>query len=334
MLLLDFLESPLEEIVPIKERAQIIHLLQDSGVNTLETVGIEMDVLPTFLYPWLQESFKECRWFDISGDILKLRMIKSPYEIEQFRKAAHILNKGFVEIREIIREGMSELEIDGHLALIARREGHMGIMRMRGWNQEMTYAHVLSGENGATISFLNSPHGGSGNTPAMAQGAGFRKIRKDEPIGIDFGVGVNGYMGDRFRTYVIGELPGPLQGALACSEKIHYLLSQVAKPGGPCSELYALAEEEAARAGYEEFFMGHGEGQVKFIGHGIGLEIDEYPIFSPGMDLKLEEGMVIALEPKFVFPGKGVIGLEDDYLVTPDGLERLTLTDQVLMRVR
>jgi len=79
--------------------------------------------------------------------------------------------------------------------------------------------------------------------------------------------------------------------------------------------------------------MGFGEGQVKFVGHGLGLEIDEFPLIAPGFVQELAEGMVIALEPKFVFPGKGVVGLEDDYLVTPSGVERLTLTDQVLMKL-
>jgi len=94
-----------------------------------------------------------------------------------------------------------------------------------------------------------------------------------------------------------------------------------------------MAEAEARSAGYEEFFMGHGEGKVKFIGHGFGLEIDEFPIITPEFSETLKEGMVIALEPKFVFPGLGVVGLEDDYLVTPSGLERLTLTDQTIMTI-
>jgi Xaa-Pro dipeptidase len=209
----------------------------------------------------------------------------------------------------------------------------MGILRMRGWNQEMTYAHVLSGESGSTISFLNSPHGGSGNTPAMAQGAGFRQIKRNEPIGIDYGIGINGYVGDQFRTYVIGELPRMLENAHDCSVKIHRLFEQEAKPGVSCSKLYHLAAEKATRDGYGDFFMGHEDGHVKFIGHGIGLEIDEYPIISPYFEEKLREGMVIAFEPKFVFPGKGVVGLEDDYLVSDSGLERLTLTDQTLIRI-
>ena len=260
-------------------------------------------------------------------------MIKSPYEIDQIRRAAVILNRGFTEIGELMREGMTELEIDGWLALIARREGHMGILRMRVWNQEMTHAHVLSGENGSEISYLNSPHGGTGNTPAMAQGAGNRRIKQNEPICIDYGSAVNGYIGDQSRTFVIGNLSKTLEKAHDCSRDIHRLLVKEIKPGTCCADIYNLAVGEASSKGYGDFFMGHGEGHVKFVGHGIGLEIDEYPIITPRSGDKMEVGMVVAIEPKFVFPGKGVVGLEDDYLVTPSGLERLTLTDQILMQV-
>jgi Xaa-Pro aminopeptidase len=91
--------------------------------------------------------------------------------------------------------------------------------------------------------------------------------------------------------------------------------------------------QKATKDGYGDFFMGYGEGQVPFIGHGIGLEIDEYPIISPRFDGILEEGMVFALEPMFVLPQQGIVGLEDDYLVTSGGLERLTLTEQSLIQI-
>jgi Xaa-Pro aminopeptidase len=118
-----------------------------------------------------------------------------------------------------------------------------------------------------------------------------------------------------------------------CSIEIHSLFAKEAKPGVSCSDLYRLALKVGEKAGFGEHFMGHGEGKVRFIGHGLGLEIDEYPVIAPRFDQRLEPGTVIALEPKFVFPGKGVMGLEDDYLVTPTGVERLTLTDQSLMRL-
>ena len=255
-------------------------------------------------------------------------MIKSPYEVKQIKKATAILDKGLTEIRGIIREGMSELEIDGHLALIARREGHMGVLRMRGWNQEMTYAHVLSGESGAVVSFCDTSHGGPGTTPAMPQGAGFRRVRRNEPIIIDYGVGIQGYLGDQSRTFVIGELSENLTRAHNCSRDIHEIIAREARPGVSCKELYHLAEAEVKRCGFQEYFMGYGEGKVKFIAHGIGLEIDEYPIITPHFSEVLQQGMVFALEPKFIFPGQGVVGLEDDYVVTGSGLERLTVTEK------
>jgi len=326
-------ESSLNEIVPIKNKNEIPRVLSDFKFDPLARAGLEMDVLPANLYLWFQKAISRCRWVDVSESIRKLRMIKSAYEIKQIKKAAAILHIGFTEIKRIIHPGMTELEIDGHLAMIARREGHMGTMRMRGWNQEMTYAHVLSGGSGSVVSLLKSPHGGSGNTPAMAQGAGFRRIKKNEPIGIDFGVAVNGYIGDMFRTYVIGNLPDALKKAHDCAKEILALLSEKTQPGISCAQLYEAAVEKAAKEGLREFFMGHGEGQVKFVGHGIGLEIDDYPIISPHFEGALKEGMVLALEPKFVFPKKGVVGLEDDYLVTSNSAKRLAQTDQDLIQI-
>jgi Xaa-Pro aminopeptidase len=327
------LESSLANVISVKSKNHIARTLRDFGVDSISAAGLEMDVLPAALIIGFKEKFPQCRWVDVSGIIRNLRMIKTDYEIEQIQKAAAILHTGLTEIRHIIRAGMTELEIDGYLAMIARREGHMGILRMRGWNQEMTYAHVLAGESGAMISMLNSAHGGSGNTPAMAQGAGFRRIKTNEPIGIDYGVAVNGYIGDQFRTYVIGALSDTLKKAHECSHNIHLLLSGEAKPGVSCSHLYDLALEMATENGFSDFFMGYGEGQVQFIGHGIGLEIDEYPVISPRYNGILEEGMVFALEPMFVLPDEGIVGLEDDYLVTPEGLKRLTLTEQAVVYI-
>jgi Xaa-Pro dipeptidase len=146
-------------------------------------------------------------------------------------------------------------------------------------------------------------------------------------------VAVNGYVGDQFRTYVIGDLPDPLKKAHACARDILSLLTQKARVGVPCAELYAVAAAKATEEGLGDFFMGYGEGQVKFIGHGIGLEIDEYPVISARFGAVLEKDMVLALEPKFVFPQKGVVGMEDDYQVTSNGLKRLTRTDQTLIQI-
>ncbi len=127
-------ESPLKNIIPVVGRNKIKKVLKDFGWLNHKKIGLEMDVLPVNLYFRYQQTYPEFKWIDISDAILKLRMVKTHYEVEHIRRAAAILHKGYMEIREIIREGMTELEVDGYLAWIARREGHMGVMRMRGWN--------------------------------------------------------------------------------------------------------------------------------------------------------------------------------------------------------
>lgn len=326
-------ESPLERVVHITGRRELPEVLERSGTPLRGRVGLELDVLPSGLFFWLQKTFPSCEWKDVSGLIRTQRMIKSEYEIAQIRRALEIEHTAFTDLRRIIREGMTELEVDGYLGMFARKNGHQGILRMRAWNQEMTYAHVLSGPNGDAASYLNSAQGGMGTCPAMPQGAGHKAIRRNEPIEVDFGVGINGYLGDQSRTYVIGELTKPLQAAHDCSKRIHDRFSLMARPGVRCDEVFSMAASEVERDGLSGVFMGHGPDQVRFVGHGIGLEIDELPILAPDFDLPLEPGMVLALEPKFVFPGEGAVGLEDDYLVTENGVERLSLTEQEVLRV-
>ena len=326
-------ESPLEGVVPIRGRRELPGALEENGTPLTGRVGLELDVLPAAFFLWLQKTFPSCEWEDVSGLIRTQRMIKSDYEVSQIRRALEVEDRAFMDLTRFIREGMTELEVDGRLAMLGRIGGHQGIVRMRGWNQEMTYAHVLSGPNGDAASYLNSAHGGSGTCCAMPQGAGHKAIRRNEPIEVDYSVGINGYLGDQSRTYVIGELPASLQRAHDCSRRIHDRFAETAGPGVPCRAVYEAAAAEADRAGLAPVFMGHGPDQVRFVGHGIGLEVDELPILAPRFDLPLEPGMVLALEPKFVLPGEGVVGLEDDYLVTEDGVERLSLTEQDVLRV-
>lgn len=326
-------ESPLREILPLSGRQALPTTLSDYGHAGLGRVGLELDVLPTAHYLWLREAFPRMQTVDISHGIRCLRMIKSAYEIDQIRRSTAILERGYREIRGMIREGMPELEIDGLLFSIARREGHMGIMRMRGWNQEMMSAHVFSGPGGAMVSCCETPGNGTGISPAMPQGAGFGRVTRNQPIYIDYGVNVNGYHSDQTRTLVIGKLAPMLVDAHACSQAILETLEDTIRPGMSCRGIYDKARTIADDWGFADHFMGHGEGQVRFLGHGLGLEIDEFPVITPKFNLPLEEGMVFALEPKFSFPGVGIVGIEDDYLVTARGLERLTVTEQNVIQI-
>ena len=326
-------ESPLPLAVPIKGRGDLPSILADFNYKKFGRVGLELDVLPASHYLWFTEHFPQTRSIDISPGIRQLRMTKSAYEIDQFRRAASITNNSYQIIHRSIREGMSELEIDGLLFLLGRKQGHMGLLRMRGWNQEMMGAHVFTGPEGATVSCGETPANGMGLSPALPQGPGWGHVSRNKPIYIDHGVAINGYHCDQSRTLVLGDLNPTLANAHDCSKEILETLEAQIVPGMPCRDIYEKAKAIAAQRGFSEHFMGYGEGQVKFLGHGLGLEIDELPVFAAKFDMPVEEGMVFALEPKFSFPGVGIVGIEDDYLVTAKGIERLTLTEQDVLHI-
>ena len=107
----------------------------------------------------------------------------------------------------------------------------------------------------------------------------------------------------------------------------------MATPGTVAGDLYEAAIEIAHEKGLGENFMGAGPDRIRFIGHGVGLELDEFPFLAKGQKTELQEGMVIALEPKLIFPGQGVVGIENTHVVTAKGLEQLTRAEEGIVIV-
>jgi len=324
-------ESSLSQVVPLKKSQQLAQAISDFNYSIRGRIGLEMDVLPARYYLALRREHAEADFLDVSELVRKVRMIKSEYEISQIRKACQILNQVMLAAQRSIRPGMTELEVDALLVALARRLGHQGLLRMRGYNQEMFSAHVFCGKTATVSPTMNVPLGGLGTTPAIAQGASFNVITENEPLIIDFGVGINGYVTDMTRTFVIGKLSQKLQEAYSVAKEIKDFVEQWVTPGRSWSRLYREIIELVRQREYQDYFMGYKGHQVAFVGHGIGLEIDEYPVIAPGFHEEFRENMVFALEPKLVFPDVGAVGVEDDYVVTKAGMERLTIyNDQVL----
>lgn len=198
---------------------------------------------------------------------------------------------------------------------------------------EMFFGHVYSGANGSYSTFLDSCTGGEGVTPASPQGAGLKPLAPHEPIGVDYASIYEGYILDETRVFSIGPLPSEMEKAYMVAREIQDRVVAKAAPGSRCKELYLLALEIALKKGLGDYFMGYRDEQVKFIGHGLGLDIDEYPILSRGSEHILQPGMIFALEPKFIFPGKGMVGLENVWLVTEKGLEKITLIPDEIVTV-
>jgi len=322
-------ESPLENIIPIERPRVISSILKKEG--RLKRIGLEFDVLPVTQLRQLEKMFPHSEFVDISKAIKQVRMIKSPYEIDQLRRSARILDEVFEYAKRVLKPGMTEIDAESHLIELGRLRGHQGLTRMRAWNQDMVNACVLSGNSGSVLTHLDVSVIGPGISPAFPQGSTFNPIGRDVPIQIDFSIAYNGYITDGARTYVIGTLPRELKEAYGVALEIRDEMEKMAKPGIPCSQLYHLALQLVKKKGLEDHFIGTRKNQAPFVGHGIGLEIDELPLLAMGFFQPLEIGMVFAFEPKFIFPEIGAIALEDDYVVTERGVEKLTHADDQII---
>ncbi|MCL4514916.1 MAG: Xaa-Pro peptidase family protein [Firmicutes bacterium] len=324
-------ESALKNVAPLKGLEEVAGSVS-TQVKEKGRLGLEFDVLPASQYLKFKSIFPQLELVDVSKYIREIRMIKSPYEIDRMKEAADLNFAMFSEVDRILREGMTEVELAGGLEAVYRRKGHQGGVRVRGFNQELFYGHVLSGWNSAYPSFFDGPTGGTGLNPSYPQGAGFKKIGRNEPIVVDY-VGVyNGYMVDQTRIFAIGTLSEKLMKAHETALKIKARIVQDALPGANGKDLYEAACAIARDAGLEEYFMGF-EDRPSFIGHGVGIELDDLPVIARNFNLKLKAGMVFALEPKFIFPGEGAVGVEDTFVVTERGVEQITRFDDAVQTV-
>ena len=315
-------ESSLSRIVPLASPKALPELLDQYGYKVPPVIGMELDVLPASLFFSYQKVFEEKKLVDISHLIRLVRAIKSPYEIDLMRRAAEGSDQVAACVPELLREGMTELELAGKVEAEARKLGHQGIVRMHYWGAEVFYGHLMAGPSGAVPSFPRSPTGGSGASPAVAQGPGFRPIQRHEPVLVDYVFALNGYYSDHTRIFSLGKPADEMIAAHSAMLDVQALIKKEAKPGVKSGDIYELAIERTRALGYDKYFMGVGDERIRFVGHGIGVELDEYPFLASGQTLELQENMILALEPKLIFPGQGVVGIENTHRVTENGLEQ------------
>ena len=192
---------------------------------------------------------------------------------------------------------------------------------------------VVAGTSGSSGGFFDGAVTGLGMSIASPHGASGAVIEVDQPVLIDYTGVFDGYIVDMTRMFVCGTLSDKLQNAFTVAGQIQDRIVAELKPGAICSELFALATKMAEEAGLGDCFMGPPGEQAKFVGHGVGLELDELPVLAQGFDMPLQAGQTIAVEPKFVFPDLGPIGIENTYVVTDQGGEKLTVLSDALVAV-
>jgi Xaa-Pro aminopeptidase len=326
------MESALSRVIPMDKPGDIPSLLRQTGYSLPGILGLECDVIPANLYLKYQQIFDDSKIVDISHLIRLIRAEKSPYEIQIIRAAAQLSDRIAGYMQEVLRAGITEIELAGIIEARARKLGHQGLVRMRLWGNEMFYGHLMSGPSAAVPSYLASPTGGTGINPAIAQGPSLRPVGRYEPILLDYVFAHRGYLADHTRIFALGGLPDELMAAHEAMLDIQKVLKKMARPKIKAGEIYNRALERAIELGYESNFMGADDQRVPFVGHGVGLELDEFPFLAKDQQLELKKGMIIALEPKAVFPNKGVVGIENTHVVTDQGLEPLTLfEDEVII---
>jgi Xaa-Pro dipeptidase len=325
------MESGLKEVVPFSSPKDIPGLLNDFNYPMPTKLGMELDVIPVVVMNRFSKAMGNPDVTDATPLIRSVRAVKSDYEINILKDAALIVDKVCKRAREVIREGMTDLELVAELEFTARNAGHQGLVRMRGFNNELFFGHVFSGTDSAIPTYSDTPLGGVGLNPSFPQGASYKKIRRHEPITVDFSGIFDGYIVDQTRMFSIGELPDQLTNAYNDMVAIQEHAKQVARPGVSWGGLYEECLQMACDLGHEDHFMGAKGAQVSFIGHGTGVELDEYPFIARGFnDVQLERNMVFAFEPKVVYPGLGAVGVENTFWVGKDGLKHLTFSDQEL----
>jgi Xaa-Pro dipeptidase len=324
-------ESPLPEIRKIGSPKDVAAHYAAKG-TTFSKVGFELDILPVATFLKFQQVFPGAQAEDVSPVVREIRAVKSPHEAAALRDCGHKLAGILSGARNRIRPGMTEMELQGMLHGESIAGGHTTITRMRAFNQDPGLGCVISGPDAAVPSYADFPTAGKGSSPHFPSGQGFRAFARGEPIIVDIMWAQHGYLVDMARTYTIGPLPAKMEEAYTRAVSVLRAIEAAIRPGAVAGDLYEAGLAVAAATPYAANFMGPPGYNTKFIGHGVGIEVDEIPFIAKGAPTVLAPGMVFALEPKFVFPGEGAVGLENTYLVTGDGFEKLTPLEEGILR--
>ncbi|HEX2589511.1 MAG TPA: Xaa-Pro peptidase family protein [Gaiellales bacterium] len=326
-------ESPLSHIDALPSLSGLSEALAAAGVGAGAAVGFELDVLPAARYLGYLRRLDGYRVGDCAPALRRVRAVKSGWELEQMRRAGEQVRAAAEAVPSFLGDDVSESQVQREVESVLRAAGHQGQLRFRGFNQEMHYGQVLCGPSGAVPGYSDSPLCGPGPNAVLGKGPDGHRLRRGDPVIVDLVGGHDGYLADQTRTFALGPLDADLRDAYGTAVAILRSVEGLVRPGTAPSELFAHAERVAGDAGLGDHFMGYGPDRVRFLGHGVGMEIDELPVLAPGFDEPLEPGHVIAVEPKFVFPGRGAVGIENMYAVTDTGWENLTTASEELIEV-
>lgn len=293
-----------------------------AGFNNLpDTVYLETEFIPLAMYQRFQKYFPFTGFKSIDYQLSMTRAVKSVYE-SNFMEQAGAIHQRVLEQRvpSLLREGMTEVEFVGELYKVMLEEGHQGIARFNMFDTEMVVGQIGFGESSVYPTSFNGPGGNYGMNPAMPTlGSRQRRLKKGDLVFVDMGIGYNGYHSDKTMTYMFGTtIPEMAIKAHHQCVDLQHKIAEMLKPGNIPSIIYETIINSLSSE-FLENFMGFGSRKVKFLGHGIGLTVDEIPVLAKGFNEPLEENMFFAVEPKKGIKNIGMVGIENTFVVTPKG---------------
>jgi Xaa-Pro aminopeptidase len=321
-------ESPLADVRPFPPSRELA-----AAFPGARRVGFALDVVPVAVHQFWARALPGVELVDVAPGLRQQRSAKSPFEIERMRATGRLLAGVYAELPTFLRPGMREVDLAAELEARLRRAGNEGSPRVRGFNQEVCMGVAVAGPSAEAASFFDGPVTGGGLSPSSPLGASRAPIPPDAPVVVDYTAVLDGYFVDMTRIAVCGRLAPELLRAFDVALSIQDEVARGLRPGSIPSRLYARAREMAEAVGLGGCFMGPTGGQVRFVGHGVGLELDELPVLAPGFDAPLRIGQTVAVEPKFVLPGLGAVGIENTWAVAEGGGDRLTGPDDAIVRV-
>lgn len=321
-----------EYVHQIRKPEQIAEILEQEGLPKPQKLMLEGDEIPWSEYTRLSNIFPDTEVVNGTSIIREARTIKTEYEIELFRRAGIAHTRAYEQIPSVYRQGMTDNEFSIEIERLMRLNGCLGIFRIFGQSMEIFMGSLLTGDNAAAPSPYDFALGGNGLDASLPVSVNGTPLKNGQTVMVDYGGNFNGYMSDMSRVFSIGKASDEALEAHQVCLDIQDAVAEAAKPGVTGEQLYNIGIEIVNKTPYADRFMGVSQ-KASFIGHGIGLQINEAPVLAPRQKQEFEPGMVFALEPKIVLPGIGPVGIENSWIVTADGVECLTKARQEIIEL-
>ena len=309
--------------------------LADSLPSHRQAVHVEMEHIPLAHFARLNKYVQAEQTEPLDPHLAATRAVKSAYELALMERSGEIHRHALEDlVPAMLREGVSEAELGTELLATMMNAGHQGIARTGLFDTELLLGCISFGENALVPNPFDGPDGVRGLSPAVPLfGSRERRLKRGDLILVDVGCGFRGYHTDKSVVYCFGA--EPTDEVVATHErcvKIQNDTAELLRPGAIPAEIFEHITGELSTE-FLSHFMGYGDQQVNFLGHGIGLHIAEYPVIARKFDEPLEENVTLAIEPKKGLANLGMVGIENTFVVTPDGGRSITGTNPGLIRV-